>query len=105
MEIIVACCLFVLFCTSCSLIGKVDIVALPDPFAQPPRGALIQSAEPIVVEAIVNINGKLGVALACNHEHEMVQLGERFRGFTVIHISDDGVTLIKGKKQRVLHVN
>jgi hypothetical protein len=105
MEILVACCLLMLFCTSCSLIGSVDVIALPDPFAQPPRGAVMQSAEPIVVEGIVNIDGKLAVALACRDKHEMVELGEQFKGFTVAGITDDSVTLTKGRKKRILHVN
>ncbi|MBM3893941.1 hypothetical protein FJ365_06125 [Candidatus Dependentiae bacterium] len=105
MEFLVACCLLVLFCTSCSLIGTVDVIALPDPFAQPPRGAVMRKTEPIVVEAIVNIDGKLGVVLACRDEHETVQEGEQFKGFTVAAIGEDSVTLIKGRKKRILHVN
>ncbi len=105
MEFLVACCLLILFCTSCSLVGSVDVIALPDPFAQPPRGAVMHSTEPIVLEAIVNVDGKLGVALSCRDEHETVQEGEQFKGFTVAGISNDSVTLIKGRKKRILHVN
>ena len=105
MEIIVACCLFMLFCASCSLIGNVDIVTLPDPFAQPPRGAVVQHGEPIVLEAIVDIDGKFGVALSCNQEHEMLTTGDTFRGFTVARISSNRVELVKGRNKRILRVN
>ncbi len=105
MEVIVACLLLVLFCTSCSLIGKVSIVPLPDPFALPPREKAVSRAEGIKLEAIVDVNGKWQAALACGQEHVVLTRGGTIKGFKVVAIEHDRVVLAKGRVERVLHVN
>ncbi len=98
----------IIFCTA-------NVALLPDPFAQPPRGNKLKRAVParrgespreeIVLEAILDVNGNRAVALGCKDDHEVLTVGDVFRGFTVVKINQDSIELTKGREKRVLRVN
>lgn len=101
MEIFVALFLLVLFCSSCILVGEVSN-PIQDPFARPPR---VGQGQGIVLEGIIEIAGKQCVALACGTDHEVLQTGGLFHGFTVTNINQTEVELVNDTEKRVLRID
>jgi hypothetical protein len=97
MDALVALGMLILLCSTCVLVGEVQ-----DPFAKPPR---MRSNQVIVLEGIVEVEGKKCVSLARGSIHELVHIGGSFDGFTVAKITQKAVELVNANETLVLQID
>jgi len=100
MDVVVACFLLVLFCSSCVLAGNIEIASMPDPFARPPR-----AQQGLVLEGVVRVDGQLCAALVRDGERALLKVGQDFKGSRLTAVQDGMAILLEGSRTITLRVD
>ena len=102
MPIWVALGLMILFFSVCIMAGPVNITSLQDPFAKPPRTVIKPMQRVIVLQGIIAADDGFAAAIACGDDHDVLQKGSSFKGYTVAMVTETSVCLRKDNEEITL---